>query len=269
MDVKVQKLVVKARVLVVALDKLSVDPSYQRDIKRKHKDIVADFNETALGIPLVGQREDSSLWIVDGQQRITALKKLNWKEVKAEVFASNGPEHEAEIFKLINLNRTKLNAQEEFRALLTAGDPVAWEIKEAVEGCGFKLSLNMRGGRNLSRMGLDAPAKMKIACLSTLRNIAKNQKMDAIKFVLNVIKTCWPGDPQGVVNNLVLGMARMYVALERVPDMERLVPRFSSVTPHKILYAANSEAMGGEKSHAVCMCLLKLYNKRVNSRRGS
>src|SRR5262249_39485041 len=100
-----ERLGVKAAVREGPLEMLKSDPTYQRDVKRGHKKIVADFNETALGVPLVGEREKGTLWIVDGLQRITALRKLNWTHVKAEVFASKGPEHEAEIYRIINGNR--------------------------------------------------------------------------------------------------------------------------------------------------------------------
>jgi hypothetical protein len=73
---KVMGLVVKSALRVVKLSDLSVDQSYQREVKSGHKSIVSDFNEEALGVPLVGQRSDGSLWIVDGLQRVTALKKL-------------------------------------------------------------------------------------------------------------------------------------------------------------------------------------------------
>ena len=83
---------------IVAVADLQVDPSYQRCVKPNHKKIARDFDPNALGVPLVGQREDHSLWIVDGQQRVEALKLLGKVNVRVEVFASKGPEHEAHVF---------------------------------------------------------------------------------------------------------------------------------------------------------------------------
>src|SRR5688572_29909905 len=124
-----KKLVTKSALRTVDLDLLAVDSAYQRDVRHGHKKIIADFNDQALGIPLIGEREDSTLWIVDGLQRITALKALGKTKARVEVFASKGIEHEAEVFKLVNLNRTKLKPVEEFKALLAAHDKESWDIK--------------------------------------------------------------------------------------------------------------------------------------------
>lgn len=265
-----RKLVVDSAVRVVELDKLNVDPSYQREVKRKHNKIVADFNKDALGIVLIAQREDLSLWIVDGLQRISALKKLNYTTIKAEVFASSGPEYEAEVFKLVNIERTRLNPQEEFRALLAAGDEQVWAIKEAVEEMGFELVMNQKGARNL-RAGTDiiTMQKMEVGCLTTLRNVASHYGIEAIKFGLLVNKTCWPGDVKGVINLMMQGLAIFYHRHEGLVDMERLTPRFSAAPPSKIIYTAQQQTVAGDRSYTIADVLEKLYKKRMSPRRGT
>lgn len=255
-----EKLVVKARLCVVKLDDIQVDASYQRDVKAKHKRIVDDFREEALGIPLVGERTDGSLYIVDGFQRITALRKLGKCEVRAEVFASRGSEHEAEVFKLVNINRTKLTPAEEFRALLTSHDPVAWEIKEAVEASGLKL--NLKGGGD----------KTGVACVTTLRQCHKLYGVDAIRFALSTANAAWPDDRLGLYNQMVGGLAYFFNSHDGFVDLERLLPRLRTVTPHKVMYVAKQQAIGGGSNSsitAVGASLERIYRKRLNTKLGS
>lgn len=250
-----RKLVKKSALRVIKLADIQFDESYQRSVKPKHKRIIADFKEEALGIPLVAEREDGSLWGVDGQQRITALKKMSKETVRAEVFHSKGPEHEAEVYCLVNIQRTKPTACEEFRGLLTAQNKDAWEIKDAVEKEGFIIASGRSGYRPNSNW-------KQISGINALRSIHKNQGVEAITFVLTVAKECWPEDKMAVNSRMMMGLARWWISLDAI-DMERLIPRFRKTTPHKILYAANQQNVVGEMIQPVVNILDKLYNSRL------
>lgn len=242
---------------LVNLEQLNVDPSYQREVKKKHNKIVAEFDETALGVPLIGEREDGSLWIVDGLQRVTALKKLGWREVKAEVFHSNGPEHEALIFKLVNLNRTRLTPVEEFRSLLAAQDAVAWRIKETVEAAGYRLKLNRAGKSDSGEV-----AAKQLTCVSILRIVAKDCGIASISFALAMIDKAWPGDRYGSNGYLIAGLCYFYKNNDGVVDEDRLVPRLMLTTPQRILTVASTRYLGGSKWFSVGEVVAEYYRKR-------
>lgn len=257
---KVERLVSNAALRILKIDLLQADPSYQREVKAKHKRIVAEFDPNALGIPVIAERSDASLWIVDGLQRITALRKLGKKDVRAEVFASNGPEHEANIFKLINLNRAKLNPFEEFRALLAAHDKNAWNIKEAVASAGFIL----RYGKAANKA--DASYAKTVVCITTLRDVEAKVGADAIVFALNVIKNAWPGDPLGTNNSIIGGLASFYQRMEKAVDEQRLVARIRTFTPARLIYNAQmlspSSTGGGGRSSYMADLIEKHYRRR-------
>lgn len=262
---KHKRTIVKAALRVVRLDALHVDPAYQRDVKRKHTLIVENFNEEALGIPLIGERQDGTLWIVDGLQRITALKKLGKKEARVEIFASDGSEHEAKVFKLVNLNRTKLSPSEEFRALLTAHDEAAWRIKNAVESVGFKVVLGKSGGSSEARA-------TELTCINTLRDLERRPNgVEGIKFALAAVKASWPGDDKGPYNYVVGGLAHFFFRHDGVVDTDRLYPRLSTVTPMKLMYTAQQLVSSGTgaQSERVADVIEKVYRKRLAPNRGS
>ena len=263
-----QRTVVKAALKVLSLSSLNTDSSYQRDVKGKHKKIVAEFNEEALGIPLIGEREDGTLWIVDGLQRITALRKMGKKEVRCEVFASNGPNHEAEVFKLVNMNRTRLTPSEEFRALLTAGDKLAWGIKEAVEAEGFTVRLIGKSNQGGTTSEADERAARQLTCINTLVGIARHNGTDPIRFTLRTIARAWPGDRNGPHNIIVGGLAAYFIRRDGIVDEERLVPRLQLTTPQKIMYATvqSSVGGGGSRDDACADVIEKINRKRVGKR---
>ena len=261
MATKSKRTVVKGALKVLKIADLQVDPSYQREVKAKHKKIVAEFNAEALGIPVVGERSDGSLWIVDGLQRITALKLLEKRDVRAEVFASRGAEHEAEVFKLINMNRTKLSPTEEFRALLTAHDEAAWRIKNVCEANGFAVVLSKTTGRNPDK------ASTELTCINTLRHAEAEHGTESIEFALKVAKAAWPGDPLGTYHYIIGGLVIFFARHDSVVDMERLVPRLGTTTPQKIIYTAHQMTIGtGGRGGQVADIIEKFYRKRRSGR---
>lgn len=261
---KAERSVTKQALRVLQLDSISTDSSYQREVKPGHKKIQRDFDENALGIPVVGERSDGTFWIVDGLQRITALRGMGKTTVRAEVFASRGPEHEAEVFKKINLNRTKLSSYEEYRALLTAHDEEAWAIKDAVEKCGFKIT----SGRHKS--STFSAANSYVTSVNTLFYIYRTHGTDAITFALTCAKDCWPGDPLGVYHTLTKGLASFWAGNDGVIDLDRLYPRLRSVTPQKIIYSAAQLINTGKDSSSgstVAQVLMQLYKKRLGGKK--
>ena len=255
------KLVVKSALRIVDVADLQVDPSYQRGLVPKHKKIASGFNPEALGIPIVAEREDGSKWIVDGQQRIAALRILGRTKVRVELFNSRGPEHEAEVFRLINLNRTKLRSTDEYFALLTAGDKAAWKVKELVEAAGFRI---VRGHANEDR----TPDQMILSTPGVFMQIIRGKDGKSggdgpgcLAFVLAAIKGSWVADPQRGKSEIIDGLAKFFVRHEGVVDIDRLIPRLGTTTCAKLLYSAKLGV--GDRGNNVADVIERLYRKRA------
>jgi hypothetical protein len=256
---KIEQLAVKAALRIVPLDQLQTDPSYQRDVGDKHRLIIADYDPEALGIPLVGQRGDGSLWIVDGLQRVTALRKMGrHKHLRAEVFPSRGPDHEAHVFRLVNANRAKLSSGALFRARLTEGDVAAWEIQETVTKAGFRLALG--------KSGKATTAARELTCVNALIAIHHRHGVAAIAVALDIVNRAWgdSSDRNAVNSFIITGLADFCATQDFVVDVDRLVPRLQTSTPAKILYSAG---LGNwAKAEGVCNEIARLYRKRLNKR---
>lgn len=256
---KATKLLVgKAALRVLTIEGVQADPAYQRGVTEGHKRIVAEFDETALGVPLVAEREDGSLWVVDGLQRLTALKKLGRKKVRAEVFRSQGPEHEARVFRLVNQNRVRLSAYQVFKAMLTAHDATAWAVKGAVEAEGFRLD----SGREPTAR--PEAAANEVTCIATVLKVVRNHGADALRWVLGVIRDSWPDDAMRANIAVVEGLYTFYAHQNGAADRERLVTRLRTTTPTKLIYSANLGV--GSRAVNVAAVVEQLYRKRLRGR---
>lgn len=239
---------------IVQLHLLNIDRSYQRGITPRYKNIVKTFDPDALGIPLVGQREDGTLWVVDGQQRCEALKELGKREVRAEVFVSKGPEHEAQVFKLVNQNRTRLRSEELFNALLTAGDEDCWKVKEALDK--YKFIVPMHG----AIVKPDDKANS-VRCVNILVKIYQSKGQECLDFILDTIKESWPDDPLRVKNEIVEGLWMFYSNMKGSIDKERLLKNLNTVTPSKLIYSAQLGI--GSKASNMAEAIAKVYRKKL------
>ncbi len=261
---KSERIVVKNALRVLDLNDLKIDRSYQRGVTLGAQKIADNYNPVSFGIPLVGERDDGSFWVVDGQQRIEALKirngagKMNnpHKNVRCEVFASRGPEHEAEIFKEVNKDRTRLEPLQLFHAMLTAGEEHCWKLKKLAEKYGFAIP---RGKGHGTKDDPETRSKQ-LYCVDALGRTLTRNGEDCLEFVLETISKIWPNDPLRTKNTIVSGLRLFWKNHDGVVDMERLIPRLMSTTPAKILYQAGLGISSGDSN--VADLIERLYNKR-------
>ena len=260
-----KRTVAESALRVLELDRVNVDPSYQRPRSETAvAKIMKDFNPKALGIPVVGERADGTLWVVDGQQRIHAMREMkdkNRRWVRCEVFASDGPEHEAEIFKVINCNRTKLSAEQLYHACLTAGDETCWRLKKLLDEFGFVVP-KVKGGKNETTTQ-EVYAKRVKAVNFFLLVLKKGHKYggeDAVRFILEVISKIWPDDSLKQKSEIIEGLYHFRQNRDGVVDLDRLLPRLSATTPAKVIYSAGLGI--GSRGQNAAEVFERLYRKR-------
>ncbi len=267
-DENEEKFVSTTKIRILPITILNVDPSYQRGVKKKHKNIVDEYDQTVLGHLLVGERRDGTFWVVDGLQRVTAMKKKGILYSPCEVFASEGPEHEAKIFTLAGSSKTRSNltAADRYRAALAAKNPIALTVDQVVRKNGFEVSLN--GVR-----GTEAKLK-KLSCVSTLMGAVESMGSgDALDFSLGVIKEAWPADPQRNTILIIGALVKFYNLYSEtgVPQTsgplsrERLVPRLQDTSPIAIIQEArigSTMYFSGDQFSKGCAVIERLYRRR-------
>lgn len=119
---------------------LKIDHSYQRiPSQGKIDKIVKNFNRTAIGAVTLSIRENNDLYVIDGQHRVEAMKKLGYgdHDINAVVLFNLTVAQEAELFVTMNDNRTKPKRGDIYRASVQAKDSVAVEIQSALDQFGL------------------------------------------------------------------------------------------------------------------------------------
>jgi len=114
----------KGKLEMVNVGSLNVDHNYQRGVVSEVNTLVIarDFRWDAFGTLVVMRRKDGSMWVVDGQQRLSAvMRRGDIDEVPCIVFHSDGQEHEAQAFVSLNIARRPVSAIDKFRARVVAG----------------------------------------------------------------------------------------------------------------------------------------------------
>jgi len=121
----------------VPVKDMLVDTTYQRNEDKNHiAHIVNNFDEKQLGFLELSKRKDGRYAVIDGQQRLCALKKLNKVGALARVWKNLTIKEEAKVFNGQN-SRKPLSAVSLFRGLVASGDQESKDILQHLTECGY------------------------------------------------------------------------------------------------------------------------------------
>lgn len=254
---------VKTENRMVAVDSLSVCDSYQRTVvPLRVSRIEKNFDVDALGSLTVGERDDGTMWVVDGMQRLNALLRLGIRCVSCNVFRSEGPEHEARVFRLMNKERTSVSAIAIFRAQLLEGDRQTVEIAGAVRDAGLKLKLDG------SSAGWPY-VKAVVALESSYRRIGASGVLSLLKIIVE----SWPGDSDGLRGDIIGGMG-LFIKRNDGFDRDRLVRKLKMTSVDALLRAAHANytlerdrsTSSGCRTLATCLAIESTYRKGLRKK---
>jgi hypothetical protein len=129
-------------VVELPVSSLRVDDTYQdRPREKMIVQIVQNFTPALLGIALVSERPDGSLYIVDGETRRQALLQRGGPDtMRCQVFKTSGCTEEALFFSLVNSNQSRraIKLLQKLQAYHIAG--IDKGFGRAIKECGFSLT---------------------------------------------------------------------------------------------------------------------------------
>lgn len=129
----------------IAISDLKIDHSYQRAEVGDDTilTIARGFKWSAFGVLVVMERANGTLYVVDGQQRLAAVKRRgDIDKVPCMVFQSTGKDHEAQAFLDLNTARRKVSALDKFVAAARANIDPAKSISAWMRAEGFTITKN-------------------------------------------------------------------------------------------------------------------------------
>lgn len=122
---------------------LHIDSFYQRPVITRHvNNIVRGFDRRLLTPPIVAKRRDGTYWVIDGQQRIEALRRRGYTGVNAMVVEVSSTTEEAELFVRINTAAKSLVMRDNYKACVYRQTNVAMAIESALNEHGLTALLS-------------------------------------------------------------------------------------------------------------------------------
>jgi hypothetical protein len=246
----------RRKIAVFEIAELHIADEYQREVIEAHVAKIGgdEFVEEALGLPCIGVRGDGTKSVVDGMQRITALRNMGYTHVECEWFESRGKEHEALVFLLKN-NYKRLKSHELFKARLTAADEETVLIYEAITEAG------------LGVRGIESKHRHRLQAVSSAKAVYRLAGRDLLIRTLSILKEAWGDQHDDAYNGGIMnGLA---VFLHHVPEArdKRLLSVMRPIVP-KSMYAyveANKSmriASGGSRAAAIAKAFHAIHDKR-------
>ncbi len=247
------------------VEELKIDEAYQRMIVKKQvKWIVGHYDEVAFGRLLVGERSleaGAGKWVVDGQQRLTAARRLGMNKVPCLVFESEGRQHEAEVFRTVNTQRTKVKPFHVYRAALEARDPAALAICAILESENYYMTSG--GGRGMNWAGITG--------VNCCFDIYRMGGADLLRNTLRLIREAWEGDREATGIIVLGGIAVFLQTYGDIYERHRLVKKMKTKSPLDVLRLANDlgTLIGGSDGarKKFSTCLACLYNKSIKNKK--
>lgn len=244
----------------VKVEDLIIDLSYQRNPGReKVGKIVREFDPNALGVIICSMRENGVLAVIDGGHRVSALNimGLGHSDVRCLVFFDLSIQQEAEMFAMLNDNRTKPKTHDIFRSKVVAKD------KEAVEINSILQKYNLKPG-NFSGMNV-------IRAIGTLSIIYKKHGLDVLDDTINCLTSSF-GAHSTSYNDEALHSVSQFIAVNRGKiNYKRLIDVLTSYGSPSLWYGKGSviakQANFSKVYHGMIFVLVNDYNKRLKNNR--
>ena len=227
----------------VAIERLVVDPSYQRTIERRGAAnvvrIAREFRWSRFSPVIASPVAGGKLAIVDGQHRTTAAALLGFTEVPCQIIIADARE-QADAFRAINGAVTKVSSLVLFHSALVAGDADAADVARIASHCGVRI---LRSKRTFAGMAIGD-----CACPATLMAIYRDNGPRVLERALQAI-TLTPNNIPGNLGATLLAALALALAARRslLDDRERLVAVMTSMELEQELEAFRVERRGGDE----------------------
>ena len=217
----------------VAVDRLNVDPEYQRatDTRQSRTVIlrmVKSWQWTLCQPLAVSRRADGSLWVLDGQHRVEgARQRGDIPHLPCCVVQDLDKQAEAKTFVAINTERQKLSEADKFAGMLAAGDADAHAVGELLRETGWTI-------RRTSNTAIYGPGDLE--CAPMLVRELRYKGEARLRFALLTLRAAYIDTP-------VRQAATMLKALiELLPRIE--APAHNITTAHLVEVLGNTPPTG-------------------------
>jgi hypothetical protein len=208
---------------------------YQRPVDWRQVHYYASrWNEQGAGTPELSQREDGSLWILDGQHRILGGIEAGVSDLRCKVHFDLSLAAEAQLYLIMNRDRKNQTVWQIWNAEAALADPMVCGITAVCAEFGLTVAHSNRK----HRQGL-------ITSPGTLKRIVTNQaegtqrdapfNLDYLRNVLRVLTAIWFDTPDATLQEILLGLHYVLTQYGALLNERRLIDRLRRKTVRDVL----------------------------------
>lgn len=218
----------------VPLDRLSVDPAYQRATdgpasRRIIRRMIQEWNWSLCQPLSVSRRAGGALFVLDGQHRLQGARERGDILYLPCVIASNlDRADEANTFVKLNTERQKLGENDVFIGLLSAGDEHAVRVQTLLDAAGWTLARHR--GTHKFKPG-------ELLCAPLLVKMLKARGEGAVRFALSVLRAAYPETRITITATLLAALGQLFDDADAAGSYTAadLIAAIGAQPPHKWL----------------------------------
>jgi len=234
-------------------DRLTSGQPYQRPVEEKDVDDLIRKWDDHLLKPLIVSFRDGHFYLIDGQHRVAALRKMNGGAeviVPCQVHNDLTYEKEAELYAKLDKANKRMTLSQSTNALIESGqNPEAMEIKRLVEKNGFRWALTTPTGK-----------EHEISATRALINAYRLLGGANFDRMLRLLDGTWHGAPNSLRAAMLSGMALFLKTYDTELDNAAFIKRLSDVDPEEIIRRGKLDFSTSSVALRYARVLLEKYN---------
>ena len=205
--------------------------------------------------PLIVSFRDSRFYVVDGQHRAAALRKMNDGAdaiVMCRVRDDLTYEMEAELYAKLDKANKRMTLSQSTNALIESGtNAEVLEIKRLVEKNDFLWALSIPTGK-----------EYEIAATRSVINAYRLLGGAAFDRMLQLLSGTWKGTPNFLRAAMLSGLALFLKTYESELDNAVFIEYLSRINPESIIRCSRQDFSTGSVALRYARVLLKKYNNQ-------
>ena len=241
-------------------DRLTSGLPYQRPVNPKEVDrLIREWDERLLD-PVTVSFRDGKFYVVDGQHRISAMRKMNGGRgimVDCKVYNGLTYEQEADLCYKLDKAKKRLSLSQSTNVLAESGvDAEITEVKRLVENCGFIWAL----GKSHGKTG-------EIVSTRALVNAYRLLGGASFTRMLQLLWDTWKGDPRSLTAALLAGMALFVKTYDTELNDRTFISRLSQADPDEINRRGRADFSTSNNALRFARVILEKYNGQRGGRK--
>ena len=247
----------------IPLDELESMADYQRPLNHnfiEEKSKPGIFDKDAVECPKISVRNDGTRKMGDGQHTVGIVRRVGWKSIRCELRYGLTEQEENDWFAQENTKRQPQSS----KRILTAKIRGTYEKNKdeqdfynCLKSLGYKLDI----------YGEESGSDFKIGCSASLLNLYKEYvklgKTEQFIECLDIIKSCFNGNPISLQWSFLRGMFDFYEAYENEFERKRLISVLSTLNVLSIKKDAESDTYTDKTSMKYAKFFVSKYNYKI------